>query len=120
MKAHTETVFLNIYTEAEKQADPQKRNTGLFFFRGNVDAPIINEYKLTLECRIIEMDENREGGAQVIGEVVNWSADESILNADGKVDLSKLKPIIFDSSALIYRAVGGSVGQAWHSGKKFQ
>lgn len=86
----------------------------------NVDAPIINEYKLTLECRVVEMEENAGGGARVVGEVVNWSADESILNAEGKVDISKLKPIIFDSSALIYRAVGDSVGQAWHSGKKFQ
>lgn len=86
----------------------------------NVDAPIINEYKLTLECRVIEMDENEEGGARVVGEVVNWSADESILNAAGKVDLAKLRPIIFDSSALTYRVVGDSVGQAWHSGKKFQ
>ena len=86
----------------------------------NVDAPIINEYKLTLECRVIEMEENGEGGAQVVGEVVNRSADESILNAEGKVDLAKLKPIIFDSSALVYRTVGDSIGQAWHSGKKFQ
>lgn len=86
----------------------------------NVDAPIINEYKLTLECRVVEMEEYADGGARIVGEVVNWSADESILNADGKVDLAKLKPIIFDSSALIYRAVGDSVGQAWHSGKKFQ
>ena len=86
----------------------------------NVDAPIINEYKLTLECRVVEMEENAGGGARVVGEVVNWSADESILNAEGKVDLARLKPIIFDSSARIYRAVGDSVGQAWHSGKKFQ
>lgn len=86
----------------------------------NVDAPIINEYKLTLECRVIEMKDYESGGARVVGQVVNWSADESILNADGKVDLAKLKPVIFDSSALIYRAVGDSVGQAWHSGKKFQ
>lgn len=86
----------------------------------NVDAPIINEYKLTLECRVVEMEDYDGGGARVVGEVVNWSADESILNADGKVDLAKLKPIIFDSSALIYRSVGDSVGQAWHSGKKFQ
>lgn len=85
----------------------------------NVTAPIINEYKLTLECRVIEMEENGEGGARIVGEVVNWSADESILT-DGKVDLAKLKPIVFDSSALIYRAVGDSVGHAWHSGQKFQ
>ena len=86
----------------------------------NVDAPIINEYRLTLECRVVEMEENAGGGARVVGEVVNWSADESILNAEGKVDLDRLKPIVFDSSALIYRALGGSVGQAWRSGKKFQ
>lgn len=86
----------------------------------NVDAPIINEYRLTLECRVVEMEENAGGGARVVGEVVNWSADESILNAEGKVDLDRLKPIVFDSSALIYCALGGSVGQAWRSGKKFQ
>ena len=44
----------------------------------NVDAPIINEYKLTLECRVIEMEENAGGGARVVGEVVNWSADEEM------------------------------------------
>ena len=35
LKSHADSVFIDIYTEAEKQADPQKRNTGLFFFRGN-------------------------------------------------------------------------------------
>lgn len=39
LKAHAGSVFLDIYTEAEKQDDPQKRNTGLFFFRGNPGAP---------------------------------------------------------------------------------
>jgi len=39
LKAHADSVFIDIYTEAEKQADPQKRNTGLFFFRGNPGAP---------------------------------------------------------------------------------
>ena len=39
LKAHAGGVFFDIYTEAEKQADPQKRNTGLFFFRGNPGAP---------------------------------------------------------------------------------
>lgn len=87
----------------------------------NVDAPIINEYKLTLECRVVKIEEyGKNGGAIVVGEVVNWSVDESILDTEGKVDLTKLKPIVFDSSAFIYRVVGDSVGQAWHSGKRFQ
>lgn len=86
----------------------------------NVDAPIINEYKLTLECRVVTMDEDENGGARVVGEVVNWSADESVLNEDGKVDLAKLRPLVFDSATNAYRVVGDSVGQAWGSGKKFQ
>ena len=82
----------------------------------NVDAPIINEYPLTLECRVVEMDEDEQGGARVVGEVVNWSAKESVLT-NGKVDLAKLRPIIYDSSTHAYRVVGDSVGQAWNSGK---
>ena len=80
----------------------------------NVDAPIINEYPLTLECRVVSFEDG-----MLIGEVVNQSADESILT-DGKVDLTKLKPIVFDASAICYRALGDSVGQAWGAGKKFQ
>ena len=30
-----ETIFYDIYTEEEKALDPEKRNTGLFFFRGD-------------------------------------------------------------------------------------
>ena len=80
----------------------------------NVDAPIINEYPLTLECRVVSFQDG-----MLIGEVVNQSADESILT-DGKVDLGKLKPIVFDAAGMCYRALGDSVGQAWGSGKKFQ
>ena len=53
-----------------------------------------------------------------MGEVVNMSADESILT-DGKVDLAKLKPIVFDAAAMSYRSVGEEVGKAWGAGKKF-
>ena len=55
----------------------------------------------------------------LVGEVVNMSADESILDEKGRVDLGKLKPIVFDAAAMCYRAIGDSVGQAWGAGKKF-
>lgn len=79
----------------------------------NVDAPIINEYPLTLECKVVSWADGI-----LIGEVVNMSADESILT-DGKVDLEKLQPIVFDAASVTYRAIGEVVGQAWGSGKKF-
>ena len=86
----------------------------------NVDAPIINEYKLTLECRVVTFDEDENGGARVVGEVVNMSADESILDAEGNIDLGKLQPVVFDSSNNTYRVVGEKVGDAWGSGKRIQ
>ena len=54
----------------------------------------------------------------LIGQVINQSAADSILT-DGKVDLTKLKPIVFDNAALTYRTIGGEVGKAWGAGKKF-
>ncbi len=33
------TIFYDFYTDGQKQQDPAKRNTGLFFFRGKPDAP---------------------------------------------------------------------------------
>lgn len=83
----------------------------------NVDAPIINEYPLTLECKVVKLEEDENGGARVVGEIVNMSADESILNDEGKVDLDKLLPVVYDSSSNTYRIVGEKVGTAWGSGK---
>lgn len=79
----------------------------------NVDAPIIQEYLLTLECTLVSIDDF----GHVIGKVVNVSADESVLNAEGKVDLGKLKPVIFDASSLSYRSVGDTIARAWGIGQ---
>ena len=86
----------------------------------NVDAPIVNEYKLTLECKVVTFDEDGNGGARVVGEIVNMSADESILDEQGNIDLAKLQPVIFDSAKNEYRVVGEKVGTAWGSGKAIQ
>ena len=79
----------------------------------NVDAPIIDQYPLTLECKVVSWADGI-----LVGEVVNMSADDSILT-DGKVDLDKLQPIVFDAAAMTYRALGEVVGKAWDAGKKF-
>lgn len=79
----------------------------------NVDAPIVNEYPLTLECKVVSFSDGI-----LVGEVVNMSAAESILT-DGKIDLAKLQPIVFDAAAMAYRSVGDIVGKAWGAGKVF-
>jgi flavin reductase (DIM6/NTAB) family NADH-FMN oxidoreductase RutF len=81
-----------------------------------INAPIIEEYPLTLECKVKSWDPET---GYVIGEIVASQADESILT-DGKVDLSKLRPIIFDPSFNVYRVVGEAVGNAFKDGLKLK
>jgi flavin reductase (DIM6/NTAB) family NADH-FMN oxidoreductase RutF len=78
----------------------------------HVNAPIIEEYPLTLECKVKSWD---PATGYVIGEIVASQADERILT-DGKVDLGKLMPIIFDPSFNAYRVVGDIVGKAFKDG----
>ena len=85
----------------------------------NVNAPIINEYPLTMECRVVEMRDDPDGGAWVVGEIVNASADSSVLT-DGKIDIKKLNPLVWDGSTFNYFTLGDSVGKAWNSGKEIK
>lgn len=80
-----------------------------------VDAPIINELLLTLECKVFSIDEENE---IIIGEIVNVSADESILNESGNIAPEKLQPISFDPSNNAYLKIGEKVGNAFSDGKK--
>ena len=84
-----------------------------------VNAPIIDEYPLTLECKVVEMQETL-GEMHVIGEVINMQAEESILDAKGKVDLGKLHPLSYDSSTRSYRILGDIVGKAFCDGEKIK
>ena len=82
----------------------------------HVNAPIIEKYPLTLECRVKSWDVET---GYLIGEIVASQADERILT-DGRVDLGKLRPIIFDPSFNAYRIVGEVVGRAFSDGMKLK
>ena len=81
-----------------------------------INAPIIEELPMTVECRLLKFNED----GICIGEIVNTSADESILNEHGKIDAKKLDPIIYDSVTHAYWNFGEKVGQAFSDGKKIQ
>lgn len=81
-----------------------------------VDAPVIEELPMTLECRLISYDPE---SCHLFGEIVNVSADESILT-DGKIDVMKLAPITFDPVKNSYHVLGEKVGNAFHDGGKLK
>ena len=83
-----------------------------------VDAPVINEFPICLECRFIEY-QNNEYGCGVIGKVVNVTADESVM-VDGKIDMSKVNAIAFDPYTHGYYKVTERVGEAFRDGLKLK
>ena len=91
--------------------------SGMTFTRSEfVDAPVIEEFPLTMECEVTSI-EGDEHGARVVGHVVNTRVDESVLDEEGRVDFDRLRPIVYDSTRRIYRVVGEVVGGAWDAGK---
>jgi flavin reductase (DIM6/NTAB) family NADH-FMN oxidoreductase RutF len=81
-----------------------------------VNAPIIEELPMTVECKLLKFNED----GICIGEIVNVSADESVLDENGKVDAKKLDPIIYDSVTHAYWNFGEKVGRAFLDGKKIK
>lgn len=63
-----------------------------------VDAPVIDEFPVALECRPLKVNED----GNIIGQIVNISADEKVLSADGKIDAAKLRAISFDPCGSTY------------------
>ena len=82
-----------------------------------VNAPIVEEFPLTLECKVVEC-QHTVYGFRVLGEILNVLADEKVLDEKGKVDSTKLNAFVFDQFQSGYYAVGEKVGQAWKSGAK--
>lgn len=115
--AHIEEAdFFGIAT-GNKMEDKFER-TGMHAVKSaRVDAPVIEEFPLTLECKVAEL-QHTSYGFRVLGEIVNVLADEKVLDEKGKVDPSKLGAFVFDPCRSGYYAVGEKVGQAWHSGAK--
>ena len=74
-----------------------------------VDAPLIKELPMAVECRVISYDKD---SCRLVGEIVNVSADERILDGEGKIDPAKLEPIVFDPVNNAYLKLGEKVGNA--------
>ena len=77
-----------------------------------VDAPLIDELPVALECRFLKITED----GNIIGQIVNVSADESVLDAEGSLDFAKFRPISFEPAHNAYHVLGEKVGSAFHDG----
>ncbi len=78
-----------------------------------VDAPLIEELAIAVECRLVSYDEE---SCRMVGEIVNVSVDQRVLDEKGKVDLEKAAPITFDPFSHRYVKLGEVVGNAFRDG----
>ena len=79
----------------------------------HVNAPVLEELPMTLECEVVSYDPEAE---LLIRRVINVSADESILGDNGRIDADKAHFLTQDPSSLRYRTIGPVVGRAFHDG----
>ncbi len=82
-----------------------------------VDAPLIAELSVAAECRLKSYDPKT---GTLVGEIVNVSVDESVLDSNGNVDVQKVRPITFDPFNSNYVVLGDIVGKAFSDGKKLK
>ena len=96
--------------------NPDKvKSAGLHSFKSEfVNAPLFEELPVAVECRLLKFNED----GICIGEIVNVSADESVVAEDGKIDHTLLAPICYDSVRHNYIGLGKVVGKAFSDGKK--
>ena len=82
-----------------------------------VDAPLIDELPMAVECRLVSYDPEN---CRLVGLIVNMSADESVLCEDGKIDPDKLQAINFHPVHNTYRRLGAVAGNAFRDGAKLK
>ena len=78
----------------------------------HVDAPLIDELPVALECKLIKVNED----GNIIGQIVNVSVDEAVLAGDGGIDFDKFRPIAFEPARNGYHVLGERVGSAFRDG----
>lgn len=106
--------FFGIAT-GNKMSDKFER-TGYHAVRSEfVNAPVIEEFPVVMECELAEVT-NTESFYAIVGRIVNTAAEEHVLSPNGKVDPAKLNALIFDPFQHGYYVSGEKVGQAWKAG----
>lgn len=78
-----------------------------------VDAPLIEELPMALECELVSYDPET---CRLVGRIVNVCVEEAVLGDNGKIDVTKLRPITYDPVNHHYLVLGEKVGQAFHDG----
>ena len=84
-----------------------------------VHAPMVAECPVTMECRLHSVLDF-ETHDVFVGEIVRTYADEGVLDPNGKIDVARVQPLLFDMSSIQYYALGRPLGACWNVGKELK
>lgn len=121
--ATEETITASDYVGivSQKKEKDKIAKSGLKYEKAkHVDAPIFTDYPLTLECEVVDIINEGEGGGNIIAKIINVSVDESALDEEGKVDPKKINFVAFDPINSEYRKIGETVALAFREGMKLK
>ena len=107
---------MNLEIDNKICINAKKMSANVFSISEYVNAPVINELPLTLECELVKVID----GSKYLAEIKNVSADEKYLGDDGEIDLSKFTPITYDPVHHGYYRLGERVGNAFKDGAKLK
>lgn len=79
-----------------------------------VDAPLIEELPVAIECILEKVNED----GNIIGKIINVTVDENVLDADGTIDFTKFQPIAFEPAHNNYHVLGQKVADAFACGRE--
>lgn len=116
-RAHMDAAdFFGIATG--NKMDDKFERTGYHAIKSEfVNAPVIDEFPVSMECELCEVIDTDSMYA-IVGKIINTAADEEVLGDKGKVDPAKLNALIFDQFQSGYYVSGEKVGKAWNAGKE--
>lgn len=103
-------------TTSEKKVPGKVKHVGFTWHDAQkVKAPVIDQYPLTLECKVASWKDG-----VLVADIVGSDISESILDENGNVDYAKLKPVVFDEGTHEYRVLGTAVGKVYGASMKFR
>ena len=114
-RAHMDVADFFGIASGNKMADKFERTGYHAVKSGHVNAPVVEEFPVVMECELAEVI-NTENMYAIVGKIVNVAAEEAVLDEKGKVDPTKLDALIFDQFRHGYYISGEQVGKAWNAG----
>ena len=116
-RTHMKEVDFFGIASANKMDDKFER-TGFHAVKSQyVNAPIIEEFPLVMECELDGIFDDGKLHA-IVGNIENVAVEESVLSENGKIDVKKLNALLFDQFQYGYYVIGEQVGKAWNAGKE--